>query len=262
MINVTNKGMKAWYEMLNGNISVPVYRGDAPASQEGNYVLLRVESESDNSNNSKFVTNPIIITDVVTKFPVAVKDGVAADIDTEIAMLLFPSVGQLGLPAQSGIQFTEVTRTDATYLYEDDGTFKYHRLVTRNRHRVVQLDETLGAELITNGSFTGNANGWSTGTGWAYFVNNVKKSGSSATALEQVGFLTTGSRYRVYMDVGGSAGFITVSIGSNFHQSFNAGVGGITFDTDQVVANILKISILASTAFDGTIDNVSVKEIL
>jgi hypothetical protein len=34
-------------------------------------------------------------------------------------------------------------------------------------------DEVLGAELITNGSFTGNATGWTLGTGWAYGSNNA-----------------------------------------------------------------------------------------
>jgi hypothetical protein len=145
-INVTNLLMKAWYEMLHNNINVggiiPVYRVDAPVSQEGHYILLRVESETDRSNNAKFVTNPVIITEVVTKFAAAIKDGVAGDIDSEIASLLFPSVGQLGLPAQDDIQVTEVFRTNATYIPEDDGTFRYHRLITRNVHRVVQLQES------------------------------------------------------------------------------------------------------------------------
>lgn len=134
--------MKAWYEMLSGNISVPVYRVDAPASQEGNYVLLRVESDSDATNNAKFVTRPVVITEVVTKFAAAIDDGVAGEIDSEIAQLLFPSVGQHGLPAQDDIQITDVIRTNATYLPEDDGTFRYHRLITRNTHRVVQLSLT------------------------------------------------------------------------------------------------------------------------
>lgn len=142
MINVTNKVMKAWYEMLHNNISVPVCRVDAPASEEGNFVLLRVESETDDSNNSKFVTNPVIITEVVTKFSAAIDDGLAGEIDGEIAILLFPSVGQLGLPLQDDIQITSVVRQNATYLPEDDGTFRYHRLITRNRHRVVQLQLT------------------------------------------------------------------------------------------------------------------------
>lgn len=140
MINVTNKILKAWYEMLKGHISVPVYRVDAPSTETGNYVLLRVESETDNTNNSRFVTSPVIISEVVTKFSAAIDDGVAAEIDNEIAQLLFPSSpGQIGLPAQDDIQITDVVRQNATYLPEDDGTFRYHRLVTRNLHRVVQL---------------------------------------------------------------------------------------------------------------------------
>lgn len=140
-INITNAVMKAWYELLNGNLTVPVYRVDAPASQEGNYVLLRVESESNRTNNSRFVTNPVVITEVVTKFAAAIDDGVAGDIDSEIADLLFPLVGQHSLPPQDDIQITDVIRANATYLPEDDGTFRYHRLITRNLHRVVQLNE-------------------------------------------------------------------------------------------------------------------------
>lgn len=140
--NVTNKILKAWYELLSGNISVPVYRTDAPASQEGNYVLLRVESDSDSTNNSKFVSNPVIITEVVTKFKAAIDDGVAAEIDDEIGSLLFDAPGQHNLPEQDDIQITQVTRQNVTYLPEDDGTFRYHRLITRNVHRVVQLSLT------------------------------------------------------------------------------------------------------------------------
>ncbi|MBL7739052.1 MAG: hypothetical protein JNK14_07525 [Chitinophagaceae bacterium] len=142
MRNITNKILKAWYELLSGNISVPVYRTDAPASQEGNYVLLRVESDSDTTNNSKFVSNPVIITEVVTKFKAAIDDGVAAEIDDEIGALLFSAPGQHNLPEQDDIQITQVTRQNTTYLPEDDGTFRYHRLITRNVHRVVQLSLT------------------------------------------------------------------------------------------------------------------------
>lgn len=36
-----------------------------------------------------------------------------------------------------------------------------------------QNNETLGSELLTNGSFSGNANGWTLQTDWAYNNNNV-----------------------------------------------------------------------------------------
>lgn len=145
-INVTNLVMKAFYEMLNGHVNVgtaiPVYRVNAPITEEGHYILLRVESETYRSNNSKFVSYPVIITEVVTRFAIAIKDGVAADIDNEIVALLYPSIGQLGLPLQNDIQITSVERVNATYIPEDDGaTNKIHTLSTRNVCRVVQLQE-------------------------------------------------------------------------------------------------------------------------
>ena len=138
-MNITGKIMTAWYELLAGNISVPVYRVDAPPEETGHYVLLRVESETDNSNNSSFVTNPVIITEVVTKFSVRINDAIAGEIDNEIAVLLQTTSAIHNLPVQDDIEITDVRRANATYLSEDDGTFRYHRLITRNIHRVLQL---------------------------------------------------------------------------------------------------------------------------
>lgn len=139
MRNVTGKLLKAWYELLNGNISVPVYRSDSDPKDEGHYVLLRIESDSDNSNNHSFVTNPVIITEVITRFAVRIDDQVVIDIDNEIGVLLKSRSATHNLPVQDDIQIVDVRRSNATYINEDDGTLRYHRLITRNVHRVVQL---------------------------------------------------------------------------------------------------------------------------
>jgi len=139
MKNVNGQILKAWYVLLSGNISVPVYRTDAPSTETGNYVLLRVESDLERSNNHSFVTAPVIITEVVTKFRASINDGLAIDIDNEIGVLLKSSSGTHNLPAQDDIEIVDVRRTNATYINEDDGTYRYHRLITRNLHRVVQL---------------------------------------------------------------------------------------------------------------------------
>jgi hypothetical protein len=143
MINVGNKILKAWYEMLNNQLSVPVFRTDAPAEQEGNYVIIRIESDSsNNTNNQRFISNPVVITDVVTKFKTEIDDGLAVDIDNEISLLLHSTPATHNLPSQDGIGITRVRRESATYLPEDDGTFRYMRIVTRNTHRVEQLTLT------------------------------------------------------------------------------------------------------------------------
>ena len=140
MINVTNRLLNSWFELLNGNLSVPVYRYDAPAIETGNYVLLRTESDADDSNNQKFVSIPVVITEVVTKFSTMINDSLAVEIDEEIGELLYPTTpAHHALPAQDDIQIVSVTRRDATYLPEDDGANRYLRLVTRNVHRIEQL---------------------------------------------------------------------------------------------------------------------------
>lgn len=138
MRNVANLLLKSWFELLDNKISVPVYRTDAPPDAT-NYVLLRAESETDRSNNQNSVTAPIIITEVVCLFSVRIDDTVAQGIDDEVAQLLFPAGPVHNLPAQDGIQITNVKRFNATYLPEDDGTFRIHRIITRHLHRVVHL---------------------------------------------------------------------------------------------------------------------------
>ena len=140
MINVTNRLLKAWFELLDGNLSVPVYRYDAPATETGNYVLLRVESDSDDSNNQRFVSTPVVITEVITKFSTMINDSLAGEIDEEIGELLYPtSQAHHAWLEQDDIQLVSGVRRDATYLPEDDGANRYLRLVTRNVHRVEQL---------------------------------------------------------------------------------------------------------------------------
>lgn len=140
--NSTVKLLNAWYVLLNGNISKNVYRVDAPATETGDYVLLRAESETDATNNNRHVSNIVIITEVVTRHSIKIDDSVAPGIDDEIVSLLFTAPGVNNLPAQTGIQITDVRRESGTYINEDDGTVRIHRLVTRNVCRVAQLQVT------------------------------------------------------------------------------------------------------------------------
>ena len=140
MKNVELQALNSWFQMLDGETSVPVYRMDTPATETGNYILLRIESKADSSNNQKFVSEVVIITEVVTKFATMINDSLAGEIDEEIGELLYPTTpAHHALPAQSDIQIVSVIRRDATYLPEDDGTNRYLRLITRNVHRIEQL---------------------------------------------------------------------------------------------------------------------------
>lgn len=144
MINPGGKILKAWFELLNGNIGVPVYRTDVPHTETGNYVILRLESSTDKRNNSQNVTNPVLITEVVTRYDTMINDAEVFEIDTLIGQALSSSPPTHNLPIQAGIQVVTVVRRDQTVLPEDDGHSRYNRLITRNVHRVLETAVTAG----------------------------------------------------------------------------------------------------------------------
>lgn len=125
----------------------------------------------------------------------------------------------------------------------------------------------LGGELITNGGFTGNANGWILDAmpipGWQYDTNKVTfQLGSSVAEARQLGALTNGSHYRVIFTISGTVGFVIVTLGSGDSQAFQYNAGTVSFD-GVWATNVNKIRFTPSVDFGGgSITNVSVKQIL
>lgn len=133
MNNVSKQIRQAYYDALNGNISVEVFKEDVPEGYESHHVVIRVESESDDSNRSTFVTNPVVITDVVGVFSNSVDPDVVDDIDNEIRQILLPHNGSLEIQV-SGIR--NIQAQSSTTLSEDDGTKRYFRKITRWTQRI------------------------------------------------------------------------------------------------------------------------------
>lgn len=144
MKNVMEQLTDAWYELLNGNLTygskeVKVYSEDADNNDTFHHVEIKAESETDDSNKTSFVTNPVIVIDIVTVHSIAVKKSVVNDIDNQIRELLFPT-RSCALPLLDGLQVTLVKPQGGTYLNDFDGTKKYYRKVTRYQHRITQLN--------------------------------------------------------------------------------------------------------------------------
>jgi hypothetical protein len=75
---------------------------------------------------------------------------------------------------------------------------------------------TANTELITNGTFTGSATGWTLGSGWAYGSNNVASTNATAT-LSQVITLPAGAWCRAVVNCPSySYGVANVQIGSSY----------------------------------------------
>lgn len=144
MIDVIDPLCDSWFELLSGaltfnSVPVNVYPGDPANDDYGHHVIVRAESTSDESNKSTFVTNAVVILDVIAVHETSIDKSIVNNIKGQILQLVFPS-RKPALPALTNMQITNVTLTGATYLEEDDGTRKYHRCEMRFSQRITQTN--------------------------------------------------------------------------------------------------------------------------
>lgn len=135
----------------------------------------------------------------------------------------------------------------------------------------LQVTDTssLGAEKVTNGAFTGNATGWTLGTGWAYGTNNVTHTGGNTANMSQDTGEVAGETYLVSFIVGAPTGIITVK--GNVQVTIGGAVAGTWANQFGYFSNTVNYIVKAtgtgdltftpSTDFNGNIDTVSVKKI-
>lgn len=126
-------------------------------------------------------------------------------------------------------------------------------------------DVTLGAELVTNGTFTGSAAGWTLDAGWSYSANSISVAAAGTPTAYQTGLgLAAGTTYRVTVDVTIAQGELVVilGVGAGSYTSPGMGVSGsYSFDIpyqdtdDQITFEPSQLFTMA------TVDNVSVKAI-
>ena len=124
--------------------------------------------------------------------------------------------------------------------------------------------EILGSELVTNGNFAVDAN-WDKGTGWSIGAGVATKVAGTASNLGQVVTpITAGRAYRVTFDLtvtAGSVDFLFTGGTTTF-----AATNLTTTQTVSVTATALGANnyfvFVANAAFAGTVDNVSVREVL
>lgn len=130
--------MDSWQELIDSVISVPVYKEGSVPEDAVNYVELRAESEAEDDTKNSFRSDVVVVTDIVTRFNVAIDRSVAEGIDGEIKALIKSSPGSHGLQAQSGMQILNVIPETTSYLEEYDSGFKYYRKIVRYTHRIIQ----------------------------------------------------------------------------------------------------------------------------
>jgi hypothetical protein len=123
------------------------------------------------------------------------------------------------------------------------------------------VGETLGPELITNGSFTGSAAGWILDVGWGYASNHVSHSAGVGWigGLEQDLILTSGKLYKLVFTTSlMSGGTILPCLFNN--PGYEVSANGI--QTQYITANGNNLVFVPEAATVVTIDDVSLREVL
>jgi len=122
---------------------------------------------------------------------------------------------------------------------------------------------TPGAELVTNGSFTGSTTGWTLGGGWAYGADNIIASSSSSSCYQaSAGTLYLNKRYITRYTVSNrTSGNCNLIIGGLDRSSYQITSGTftelVTIATGGFNQNFY---FAANGGFSATFDDLSVKQ--
>lgn len=148
MKNYVGDLIKAYYQCLNGNITyggqdVNVYNVAVDSTDRFHYVLIRPESESDSSNKHSFVTNPVVVIDIMTVHDGGIDASVVEDIDDQIRQLIFTARNTVGIVITADFQLLNVIARNSNYLDGFDGTRHEFRKITRFENRVNQFQNNI-----------------------------------------------------------------------------------------------------------------------
>ncbi len=126
---------------------------------------------------------------------------------------------------------------------------------------------TLATDIVVNGTFTGNATGWTLGGGggapdWAYASNTVTHgNGGGTTALQPSAALTVtvGTVYKVQFTISNYvAGTVTAGIGGVSGSA--AGANG-TYNYTLTATTTGNLLLTPTTTLDATLDTISVQAV-
>lgn len=131
-----------------------------------------------------------------------------------------------------------------------------------NRPLYSGVPRTLGSELASNGRFATDSD-WTKGTGWTIASGVATKAAGTASVISQSVTLTAGKHYVVFFTMTRTAGTLTPQVtgGTTVADTSHNTSRSSTFTFVAQTGNTT-LEFSADAAFAGTLDNVSIKEVL
>lgn len=125
--------------------------------------------------------------------------------------------------------------------------------------------EILGSELVSNGTFNGNADGWIRlgSSGWTYGTNNLKATNVSFGEFTYIaGSFVVGKLYKVTLTVlNYASGILTFGVG-NTGISNSITSNGIFTQYVICAGSQLNFYLFGTSSLNCNVDNISVKEVI
>lgn len=145
--------------------------------------------------------------------------------------------------------------TAAPTFSQDNQGFIYNDSLNR-----LSVFTTLGNEILTNGTFTGSATGWTLGSGYAYSSNSVSKTSNGTAALTQsfTGYLQR-EYLLTYTISNWTVGTVTPSVGGFTGTAVSANG---TYTERFVATATTQLAFTPSNTARFTIDSVSLKSMI
>ncbi len=146
-----------------------------------------------------------------------------------------------------------------------DGDFTFNRDSAATRigsNGLIQTVGFFGNDLIINGDFSTDSD-WSKGTGWTIEGGVANKSAGTQSDLDQFQVTTLGKKYKVKLTASNiTAGSISVRLGTASSNIIGTIEANGTYAFYGTVSADLRLRLRANATFSGSIDNVSVEEVL
>ena len=144
---------------------------------------------------------------------------------------------------------------NSTFAQDNDG-FYYN-----NAFNTLMIGETIGSELVTNGTFTGNATGWTLPTGWTYSSNTLVHSanGTGAATPSTAILVYAGFEYCYSITISAlTVGTVTLAVGGKTLGVFSA---NNTYTGKFIATSNANLTLTPTNTARLTVDGVSIKQI-
>ncbi len=155
-------------------------------------------------------------------------------------------------------------------IYDDPTTEDYMRVENLGQgFSACDLDggrlyESLGAELVTNGTFTGDLTGWTVSdTEWSYYSNSVRKDADGTGTVSQSLSIEAGALYKFQLTVRNrTAGNVVMRLGNAICGPSSYTEDGEKMTGYVVAANTDGVLFTPHNAGRLDIDDVSIKKVI